>query len=257
MRFQTIADGAGLAARCTLGVLALAAVTLADPLNGDFEQGSLNGWTQTGDGNAGIVATGDLSPLGPIAGSYSGFVDNGPGATGAEGSIGILRSSPFISPTLGGTLSFSFDFLTSEWTGEQNWLDGVSGLDSFRVELFDILASTTEVLASGSVVDSTFTDFASVVSAPDGTSYYSHTGTMSFTRAFTGAGSYRLLFIVEDGPVYDWFGGGDPIPDDTFDSGLLIDSVNFVENQPVPEPSTLALVGLGGLAVLLRRRRRR
>ena len=247
----------GMLAHCAFVVLAMATVSLAGPLNGDFEQGTLNGWTQSGDGNAQIIAPGDLAPLGPITGSYSGFVHNGPDDAA---SIGILTSSPFISPTQGGTLSFSWDFLTAEYTGLDFW-DLGSGLDTFNIELVDILAATSEVLASGNVSESGFT-YLGAVSAPDGTSYFEHTGVATLTRVFTGAGSYRLRFTVEDGDFYDpdldeWFF------DNYFDSALLIDDVSFLANDPpplpgpIPEPSTLALVALSGLAVLVVRRRRR
>ena len=253
----------GLLTRCAAGVLALAAVSFADPLNGNFEAGSLNNWIQGGDGGKVLVSASSPGDIAPISGSHSGLVHNG---FDDSGFTGILTSAPIIVSMYGGTLSFKYNFLTAEFTGAF-----AEQLDFFEVWLDDVLApaNNTRLLygdvsgADGGGASAYTFDFIlpldadgfeQAASAPDGSSYYEETGVQSYSTALT-QGSYRLRFLVQDGE--------DDVFTSLFDSALLIDDVFFAANQPppaptpIPEPSTFALLALGGLAALVARRRRR
>jgi hypothetical protein len=94
-------------------------------LNGDFEQGSLSGWTSTGDGRV-ITQLGFLLPTG---GTYMGVVSTGLGFTTTSGAI----EQSFCLPSSATTLTLRWNFLSEEfmeWVGSQYQ-------DYFRIVLTD------------------------------------------------------------------------------------------------------------------------
>jgi len=237
---------------CVLAVLAgLAGQAAADSVlaNGGFEDGNLTNWTSSGNGSVQVLGAAGLPPLGPLSGSFFALVGNGPADAGNDGvpDSGVLTSAEFTIGALGGSLSFSFDFLTAEFTG----LDALE-FDSFLIELVPSVGAAT-VLASGDVSDLGFSpiDGFNPVAAPDGSTFFEHLGSQTISLALT-QGTYALRFTVMD----DFFAD--------FDSALLIDSVNADSivpepppQQTVPEPSATLLLGLAAAAGLLRRRARR
>jgi hypothetical protein len=76
-------------------------------VNGDFETGSLLGWTKDGDGR--VIS--QLVSITPTQGSFMGIISTGLGYTVESGSI----SQSFCIPLGKTTLSFKYDFLSEEF----------------------------------------------------------------------------------------------------------------------------------------------
>ncbi|MFH1336345.1 MAG: choice-of-anchor L domain-containing protein, partial [Candidatus Zixiibacteriota bacterium] len=79
----------------------------SDFVNGDFETGSLQGWTKDGDGR--VIS--QLVSITPTQGSFMGIISTGLGYTTSSGSI----SQSFCIPAGKTTLSFKYDFLSEEF----------------------------------------------------------------------------------------------------------------------------------------------
>jgi hypothetical protein len=79
----------------------------SDFVNGDFETGSLQGWTKDGDGR--VIS--QLVSITPTQGSFMGIISTGLGYTVESGSI----SQSFCIPVGKTTLSFKYDFLSEEF----------------------------------------------------------------------------------------------------------------------------------------------
>ena len=85
-----------------------------DLINGDFEMGSLNGWTRAGDGR---VIT-QLAGIMPPEGNYMGIISTGLGYITDSGSI----SQSFKVPDSASNLSLKWNFISEEfmeWVGSQ------------------------------------------------------------------------------------------------------------------------------------------
>jgi hypothetical protein len=216
--------------------------------NGDFESG-LTGWTPAGNAAAqgAVAGTPVVNPFG----STHALVSSGNGGVGdvsitvgslesalnlSTGTITAVSATAFrgsaISQVLtnvnvGDVLSFSWNFLTNETTPSPNNNDfsffslGQTGGVSTAV----LLANTNSV-------------FTPIVNGP----FSAQTGYQTRQFTFTVAGDYTLGFGAMNVPVPDAFGN----------SGLLIDQVSITA---VPEPTSMAALGLGGLLLTLRRRR--
>jgi hypothetical protein len=205
---------------------------------------------------------GDILPAGSgldaSDGDFFALVSTGPGSTA---SVGDLTSDTFTVTAAGGTLSFDYDFLTSE-IGTGDFYDPeFDGLDAFLVQLLPTVGAPIALL-SGDITNTDFDFFGSydVYDTPNLVVFDQHISAQGSLLSFStavAAGDYRLRFVVVDGPV-------DGEANDEFDSALLIDNVLLVNNPiieppdpglpPVPEPTTLLLFGVAGALALVRRR---
>lgn len=80
---------------------------VSDFVNGDFETGSLQGWSREGDGR--VIS--QLVFIDPSQGSYMGIISTGLGFTTSSGSI----SQGICIPAGKTTLSFKYNFLSEEF----------------------------------------------------------------------------------------------------------------------------------------------
>jgi hypothetical protein len=80
---------------------------VSDFVNGDFETGSLQGWTKEGDGR--VIS--QLVFIDPTQGSFMGIISTGLGFTTSSGSI----SQGICIPAGKTTLSFKYNFLSEEF----------------------------------------------------------------------------------------------------------------------------------------------
>jgi len=102
-------------------------------VNGDFETGSLQGWTKEGDGRV----LSQLVFISPSQGNFMGIISTGLGYTTTSGSI----SQGFCIPADKTTLAFKYNFLSEEfmkYVGDvyQDYLKVVLKTDSSEVSLF-------------------------------------------------------------------------------------------------------------------------
>jgi hypothetical protein len=219
----------------------------ADFINGSYETGTFSGWTTIGrtsiqtaafgvtptDGTFQALATNTTDSvsasgletfLGLSAGSLTTLVRGGggdPTTTAIEGS-GIKQT---VTANAGDVLTFAWDFLTRE-------------------NLPDAFSNDTAFIAINGMIFRLANTFSSGFSpAPAATGFLDHTGYRTgFSFTIPSAGSYLVgVGVVDAG-------------DNSIDSGLLVD--NFVLRTGVPEPASVALLGLGGLGFWSLGRRR-
>ena len=154
--------------------------------------------------------------LGVAAGSIIAFNPNPPGSSLTEGSA-IRQTGVTIAASQ--FITFDFNFLTDETAGAVSdtafWTLSSASLSG----VFFLADPTTSSFGTSFTRFSLETGYSSVMSGP------------------LPAGTYTIGFGVAD--------YGDTI----VDSGLLVDNVTVI-----PEPATLALLALGGLTWLRRRR---
>ena len=128
----------------------------------------------------------------------------------------------------------------------------------------------------GTISGTTFTSLASGSATPSGSYTYGDWFTMTFDSPVTlSANTEYAIDIIHDNTPSFWgwrtageidssytggsayvsgFNGG-TVPDDSNVAFPTIDRVFHVNLAAIPEPSSTALLGLGGLALMLRRKR--
>jgi hypothetical protein len=229
----------------TLAALAGLVITTASAsaanviVNGDFETGDLTGWTLGGSATS-------IDSTTPLAGSHSALQVNGGGA--------IFQS--FTAFT--GAATTSFIFAASDPGGDGDRSMNVTFGESASTNQINLRLVDDNADGDGDVqaYNGTWTTVLSNAVT------FGDTTTFSMTINDYGAGfSYDLnvggniasgLTDVQDGVLNDF----DQL---AFATASLASGSTFefdnVSVEAVPEPSTTALIGLGGLALILRRRK--
>ena len=222
---------------CLVLIAGLAVRVDAAPiLNGGFETGAFAPWSTIGA----TSVVGTLGTIAPVEGVFQALITNGPGSV-SQGSLetffgltagaldllvfgnafegsGIQQS---FTANAGETVTFFFNFLTTESTPAFDFNDS-----SF-------------VVRNG--VATLLRDTTGAFSPAPGSGFSEQTLYAQFSYVVPFTGTHTLGFGVVD------------VTDELFDSGLLVDSVV----APIPEPGTLALLGLGCLAAARQLRRRK
>ena len=204
--------------------------------NGDFEIGSLTGWTVAGSGSAQTLSIGVMPP----AGVYQGYIETTGNYTalapavatslgvsggtiaglGAGSPVNGTGISQLITVPAGAVLSYDWNFISDE-------LNEPATFNDFA---FFTVSGSAYLLASRNA--STF----DLVSPPPGFDGQTDWSTSSYT--FPVAGTYTIGFGVYN------------VGDAGHNSALLLDSVAV----SVPEPGLATLLPLLSLALLRRQR---
>jgi hypothetical protein len=204
-------------------------------VNGDFEAGSFAGWTEVdqagGNGSWFISTPGANSPMSgyPTAPNALGGTNYAVSDQGGPGCHVLLQSFTLASAT---TLTLSYQMFVDSQDGSFNTgtLDYTGGPNEFgRVDL--LTGTATPFSTAGADVLQTF--YAGNDPQANNPNPYT---TYSYNLSLA-AGTYQLRFGEVDNQLYFQMG---------------VDNVSLV-----PEPTTLALVGLSGLSLLLFRRQRK
>lgn len=213
-------------------------------INGSFE-GGLSDWSTIG------LATVETSAVGvtPADANNQALIRTNDGASGdatianlaaflsipvselnASGRDGVRGSGlkqVITSVNAGDKLTFSWNYLTSETPGSPTNND---------------FAFFSVSRAAGALPGTLLADTNAATSNFTGALFSKQSGYMAGSYVFAEAGDYTIGFSIVNAT------------DEFFPSGLLVDKVSITA---VPEPTALAGLGLCGLALTLRRRRRR
>jgi hypothetical protein len=207
-------------------------------VNGDFEAGSLAGWTVTdqagGSGSWFADAPGTTTPLSGMTTSAAGGSPHGTtyAVSDQTGPGSHALTQPFtVGPSSSVTLTW--DMFINNYDGGPTG----TGLDytvvPTEVGRVDILTSAASPFDIGAgVLENCF-----LGGAPGGTPNPFATFSCNITAAVGGGGTFQLRFAETDNAGY-------------FNMG--IDNVSI---SAVPEPGTLALLGLGLAALGFSRRK--
>jgi hypothetical protein len=192
------------------------------------------------DGGVGQTFTTGSLPGGYILNSiwiqHVGYTDNGnngdPNYNGtwwhnAGGSTLTIRLT---NPSQAGTAGFVLASETYVTTGLEGWGTAYSSSDNGDGMWLDFTLATPLVLADT-------TTYGFDLTTGNNNFFFEWLGTDS--DVFAGGSAYKGSTVAT--------------PDNTMNT-LVGDRVFLLSVTPVPEPSTFVLIGLGGLAVLLRRR---
>lgn len=180
-----------------------------------------DGWNEVVGGPTGTVTRGTVMPA---VGSGHAFIDFTNGAPGPGGAYFIEQNQG--ANTIDNGLNYDFSFFaktdTTDFTGvnifyQVQWLDQ-DGSDGGGFK------GGVETSITGDLTSSYQEFSANNIDVPD------------------GADSFLIRFQISAGAV------------DNISANLYVDSVSLDVTQ-VPEPSSSALLGLGGLALVLRRRK--
>ncbi len=263
-----------------LGAISAMAIALS------FGAGAANaaplpfGWTTNAGGNAGSFSAQDgVVTLAPGLASYqwlsTEFSPAGGGtlpvgATGAE-TNGTTVATPAFTVAAGDKLNFFFNYITSDGAEFTEYAWAALFTDATTFDSYLFTARTTPsgntvpgiglpglgagvVLTPGSTAiipgGPAFSPLGGSSGACfiDDTQGCGYTGWIEMDFTFPTAGTYLLKFGVTNAL------------DDAFDSAFAVAGVTIndvpIDNNKVPEPGTLALLGLGlaGLGVMRRRK---
>ena len=218
-----------IGARTVITTLCLPFLVLAAPVNGDFELGTLGGWSVFGQTSVESALFGITPPQGTshalLLTADEGSAGNasllasflGAPALTLQGYFGGSAIKQTFSATAGQHLLFSWNFLNGEFTNSDLAFLAVNG------EVIELESSATQ--ASASPVNTAVGTFAS-------------SGYMSGLFIVPTTGEYTIGFGIVNGS------------DDSVQSGLLVDNVRLAD-AVIPEPSTASACVIAGAAFAL------
>jgi hypothetical protein len=185
-----------------------------DFINGDFEFGTLEGWTKAGDGR--VIS--QLGTQGPNEGSFMGIISTGLGFTTSSGAI----SQSFKVADDASTLTLSWNFLSEEF------LDyiGTQFQDFFRISIVDESGQTTVLFEK--TVDAIASDFNCTQQGGPGCTLVPVSPGIVFDQGdvhMTGWQSLTLdISSFQDQTVTIRFEAGD-VGDSIYDTAILLDGM--------------------------------
>lgn len=246
------ATNLAVVALCAAGTFSLSDAASATA----FDGGIPAGWTCTG--NCGTLGANGVVATSPEGGSY-GWVSTAGGISGNTLNLGsdtngsTLRSSLF-SASAGQNLQFFFNYVTSDGAGYADYA-WARLLDSSLNQV--ALLFTARTTPSGNSVPGfgmpaiAATITPAFVTITPGAPTWSPLGSSSDTCYSTGCGYSGWVqsdySIASAGNYYLEFGAANWV-DTYYDSGMAFDGIT-VGGKPItptiPEPATLALLGLG------------
>jgi hypothetical protein len=219
---------------------------IAGIVNGGFETGNTSGWQSLANGNATVQATGPGTAPG---GLYFGHQESQVTVEGypsmqPPGETWLYQD---FSANAGDTLSFMYNAsVSAHGYGDGGPTPPPPGspliMEAYATALLHLLP-----FSNG---PDTVLAILGVLSSQDFTSSDSTNGWLQQTYVMPNTGAYRLYIETQTGVLQFGEGYVGPTPYAHSYASLDVDNV-----QLTPEPATLSLLALGGLAVLRRKRR--
>jgi hypothetical protein len=215
---------------------------LYHPIDISGGEGGVNGHQRMRIG-AGTVNTGAFMDFGS-----SGNTDRALGNVGST-TTGPNNSDIYIGLRLNNNTGQTLDSFTLSYNGEQ-WRDGGAATPAAQSSIFMWSTTATAINDANSLfTTNTSLGFTSPV--------FANTGSGAAVDG-NAAGRVAIGPVTVTGMVWlpgtDLWLRWDDISHVGNDHGLAIDDLSFSAVATVPEPSTFALIGIGSLLVLFRRR---
>jgi PEP-CTERM motif len=196
---------------------------------------------------------------GQNTGSFWAFASGG--ASDSEKALGSIGSTTvagnganmYMGLRLVNDTGLTLNSFTLSYDGEE-WRDGQSASGETLLFAYSLTTSTADWINDANFTSVSALNFTSPTVSGTGSSGTAVDGNLAANRV---AGITATISGISWAPGTElWLRWADPQLASNADDGLAIDNVNFTAIQSVPEPASLALLGIGAATLSVLRRKK-